>query len=77
MGIAAGVLAAGCAIAFTVLWHVFPLPEGMLDPGPIGGLALDREDGVLLDVTADDEMRRLPVALDQVSPWIATALVAA
>jgi len=77
VGVAAGVLVLGGAIAFTVLWFVFPLPEGMLDPGPEGGLALDLADGVLLDVTADDEMRRLPVSITDVSEWIPKALIAA
>ena len=77
MGIACAGVVACCAIAFTVLWHAYPLPKGMLNPGPNGAMALDADRGVLLDVTAGDEMRRLPVSLDDVSPWIPKALVAA
>ncbi len=76
MGIACAGVMAGCAITFTVLWYAYPLPKGMLNPGPNGAMALNAHRGVLLDVTARDEMRRLPVSLDEVSPWIPKALVA-
>ncbi|MCH2135350.1 MAG: transglycosylase domain-containing protein [Phycisphaerales bacterium] len=66
-----------CAGAFAVLWMTCPLPEGMLSPGPHGSLVLDREDGVLLDVTGADQMRRLPVPLSDMGPWIPLALIAA
>lgn len=65
------------SLTLAVLWHVFPLPEGMLDPGPTGALVKNRDRGVLLDVTGDDQMRRLPVTIDQISPWVPAAVIAA
>jgi penicillin-binding protein 1C len=59
------------------LWRVYPLPHDMLTLGPSGAIALNTDRSVLLDVTAHDEMRRLPVSLQQVSPWIPKALIAA
>ncbi|MCH2137208.1 MAG: transglycosylase domain-containing protein [Phycisphaerales bacterium] len=66
-----------CGGMFAVLWRTFPLPKGILSPGSHGSLILDRADGVLLDVTGDDQMRRLPVPFSDMGPWIPLALIAA
>ena len=58
-------------------WFAWPLPEGMLEPGPPGAMALDRSGGVLLDVTGEDEQRRLPIHLADAGPWIPHAVIAA
>ena len=77
--------ALGCSAGMVVLiggggvflWHVFALPEGMLHAGPPGALAMDRSGGVLLDVTGQDEQRRLPIALADAGRWIPLAVIAA
>lgn len=75
-----GVLSCAVAvsgIAFICLWYAYPLPTGMLDPGPPGSLSLAQDGDVLLDITAHDEMRRLPIGLNDMSPWLPLALIAA
>ncbi len=66
----------GGAATFVGLWHIFPLPEDMLHPGPGGALVLDARGGVLVDTVAADEQRRLPISLAEVGPWIPAAVVA-
>jgi penicillin-binding protein 1C len=73
---AGGCLCLGVA-AFAVAWVAYPLPPSMLAIGPAGTLALDRSGSVMLDVTASDEQRRLPVSLDDVGEWIPAAVLAA
>jgi penicillin-binding protein 1C len=70
------VLVVGGGVMFAALWKLFPLPEDMLHPGPGGALVLDADGGVLVDVVAADEQRRLPVPLAEVGPWIPAAIVA-
>lgn len=67
-------LAAG--VGFVALWHLCPLPEDMIHPGPGGSLVLDADGGVLLDAVAGDDQRRLPIELSDAGPWIPTAVIA-
>ena len=71
-----GVLAIGGVAGFAALWHLFPIPEDMLHPGPGGSLVLDAEGGVLVDTVAADDQRRLPIALSDAGPWIPAAVIA-
>jgi penicillin-binding protein 1C len=74
---AGGVVMTIVGIAFTTLWHVYPLPEDMLGSGPPGAITLALDGEVLLNITAPDDMKRLPIGIDDMSPWIPLALVAA
>ena len=65
------------AATFAILWHLFPLPDDFLASEPPGALVLDRDGDAILDVVGDDDQRRLPVAIDDVGPFIPRALVAA
>ncbi len=71
-----GGLTIGGVVSFAALWHLCPLPEDMLHPGPGGSLVLDADGGVLMDTVAADDQRRLPVELADVGPWIPAAVVA-
>ena len=67
-------LLGGC---FTTLWYAYPLPSGMLHAGPPGALALDKVGGTLLDITGNDEQRRLPISIGDAGDWIPLAVIAA
>ena len=69
-------LSIGSVAAFAALWHLRPLPEDMLHPGPGGALVLDADGGVLMDTVAADDQRRLPIALADAGPWIPAAVIA-
>ena len=62
---------------FATLWYSYPLPNGMLHAGPPGALALDKSGGTLLDITGNDEQRRLPISIDDAGDWIPLAVIAA
>ncbi len=62
----------GCA----AVWHLFPLPEDMLHPGPGGSLVLDSMGKALHESVAPDDQRRLPVELATLGPWIPAAVIA-
>lgn len=62
---------------FVGAWIAWPLPEDFLHPGPPGGLVVDSESGVLLDVVGLDEQRRLPISLADAGPYLPNAVIAA
>jgi penicillin-binding protein 1C len=62
---------------FSTLWYAYPLPSGMLHAGPPGTLALDKVGGTLLDITGNDEQRRLPISIGDAGNWIPLAVIAA
>lgn len=64
-------------VGFATLWYAYPLPDGMLHSGPPGALALDKSGGTLLDITGNDEQRRLSISIDDAGDWIPLAVIAA
>ena len=66
----------GLPVSLVIAWHVWPLPAGMLAYGPAGAMVVDQSGGVLLDITGEDEQKRLPIRLQEAGHWIPKAVVA-
>jgi len=78
--VSAGALAGiGALLAFGLLWLLFPFPEARIAEARAGAsaLILDREGGLLAWRVNATEEWRLSVQLDEVSPWMLRATVAA
>lgn len=65
------------AITVAILWHLFPFPIERLERWPSSPVVTDRSGTVLLQVVGRDEQWRQPVRLDEMSPWLPLAIVAA
>jgi penicillin-binding protein 1C len=72
-----GGLALLLALVVTFVWHAFPFPFDKLDNWPASPRVTDRTGQELLQVVGRDDQWRQPVPLDQMSPWIIQATVAA
>ena len=67
------VLAVG---AFIYAWCAFPFPMHRLEDWPSSPRVTDRSGRTLLDLVAEDQQWRFPVALSEVSPWVVKATIA-
>ena len=66
-----------CTIAFTLLWQSYPFPMETLDRWPKSPQVTDRGGRTLLQLVGHDDQWRFPVSLDQISPWLIQATIAA
>ena len=64
------------AIALEVLWHASPFPQDRLSILPQSPRVLDRHGQPMLQLVGIDDQWRLPVTLDDVSPWLIQATIA-
>ena len=64
-------------ISFAVLWFCFPFPSERLNSLSASPRVTDRSGRVLLQVVGEDDHWRFPVSLEDVSPWLIKATVAA
>jgi penicillin-binding protein 1C len=62
--------------AFIYAWCAFPFPMHRLEDWPISPRVTDRSGQTLLDLVAEDQQWRFPVALSEVSPWVVKATIA-
>ncbi len=60
-----------------VVWHTHPFPHERLADLPESSRVTDRSGRVLLQTVGKDDQWRFPIALDQMSPWIVLATIAA
>ena len=74
---AAGSLVALASFVFALLWFCFPFPAERLDSQSASPQVTDRSGRVLLQVVSDDDQWRFPVSLEEVSPWLVKATIAA
>jgi penicillin-binding protein 1C len=67
------------SVAFAILWAAYPFPEERLPEVLSGGssLILDREEGIIAWRVDTREAWRFPVGIDEVSPWLVKATLAA
>lgn len=72
-----GSLVALATVAFAVLWFCFPFPAERLNSLPVSPRVTDRTGRVLLQVVGEDDHWRFPVSLEDVSPWLIKATIAA
>jgi penicillin-binding protein 1C len=63
-------------VAFLVAWIAFPFPADRLDRWPSSPRVLDRHGEPMLQLVGVDDQWRMPVALDEVSPWLIEATLA-
>lgn len=76
--LASGVCLTGSAmVVFVVLWCCFRFPADRLNSLPVSPRVTDRSGQVLLQVVGEDDHWRFPVALDEMSPWLIQATIAA
>lgn len=68
---------AGLAAGFVAAWHVWPFPIERLESWPASPVVTDRTGRVLLSVVGTDEQWRFPVEVQQISPWVVRATIAA
>src|SRR5262245_15006203 len=61
--------------AFAGVWFAYPFPVELLDR-PRSPVVTDRHGRVLIERVAGDDQWRLPVALDDISPWLVAATIA-
>ena len=72
----------GCLVAlgiavFAVIWFCFPFPAERLDSLSVSPRVTDRTGQVLLQVVGEDDHWRFPVSLEEISPWLIKATIAA
>lgn len=72
-----GSLVALASVVFVVLWFCYPFPAERLDSLPASPRVTDRTGRVLLQVVGEDDHWRFPVSLNDVSPWLIKATIAA
>lgn len=73
---AAGVLLAAAGITALALDAMFPFPIARLESWPRSPQVLSREGETLFAQVGSDEQWRVPVALEEMSPWLAMATIA-
>ena len=68
----------GCflLIALVVAWFVFPFPSGQLDRWMPSPRVVDRHGQPLLQLVGSDDQWRLPITLNDMSPWLIQATIA-
>ncbi|MEX2214046.1 MAG: penicillin-binding protein 1C [Phycisphaeraceae bacterium] len=64
------------AIALEILWRVSPFPVERLSYLPQSPRVLDRHAQPLMQLVGMDDQWRLPVSLDEISPWLIQATIA-
>ena len=74
---AAGSLVALASFVFALLWFCFPFPAERLDSQSTSPQVTDCSGRVLLQVVSDDDQWMFPVSLEEVSPWLVKATIAA
>ena len=74
---AAGSLVALASFVFALLWFCFPFPAERLDSQSTSPQVTDCSGRVLLQVVNDDDQWMFPVSLEEVSPWLVKATIAA
>ncbi len=67
----------GLLIAAAVTWHQHPFPFQKLDDWPVSPLVTDRTGQPLLQLVGRDDQWRQPVPLEEISPWLVQATLAA
>ncbi|MBI4604411.1 MAG: penicillin-binding protein 1C [Planctomycetes bacterium] len=67
---------AGCLVGLGVLWLASPYAASRLDAYPAGLRVADREGGILRVYPSARGELRLPVKLEDLSPWLPKAVVA-
>ena len=69
-------IAVATVFAFAIAWVAFPFPLGRLDR-PVSPIVTDRDGGPLLQLVASDDQWRMPLELEDISPWLVSATIAA
>ena len=72
-----GVFALLSATALLVAWLLFPFPIERLNKWAVSPTVLDVKNRPLLSIVGSDDQWRCPVLLDEISPWLKQATVAA
>ncbi len=71
------VLAGGAASVVLIIQALFPFPMRTLERWPASPRVEDRTGRPLLQLVGNDEQWRFPIPLDEMSPWIVQATIAA
>ena len=62
--------------AFILVWVLFPFPKERFDKWPVSPSVLDAKGRTFLSIVGPDDQWRLPIKLDEISPWVKMATVA-
>ncbi len=74
---AAGIFMLPGGAIFISAWFIFPFPSKNLDKWTISPTITDIKNRPLLSIVGSDDQWRSPVALDEISPWLRQATIAA
>lgn len=74
---ATGLALVTCVVVVVAVRFAYPFPTGRLDNLSVSPRVTDRNDQVLLQVTGQDDHWRFPVELEEMSPWLPQATIAA
>jgi penicillin-binding protein 1C len=74
--IAGSICALIISIAFTICWRVFPLQTNKLDDWPASPRVTDRHGQTMLQLVSSDDQWRVPVTINEISPWLKKATIA-
>jgi penicillin-binding protein 1C len=65
-----------CAAGFTGAWHLYPFPQARLAQWAVSPMVQDTAGQHMLAVVSKHETWRLPVTLEDISPWLIQATIA-
>ena len=73
---ALGVATPLAALLLGVLWIAFPFPQDRLNQWAISPRVLDSRGRPMMSIVSSDDTRRIPIALQDMSPWLVQASIA-